>query len=101
MTTAIRIILVDDHSIIRIGLKQILGRSPDLDVVGDAGNCEAAVALAKELLPEIALVDVNLPDVDGLETALRIGAVSPATRVALLSGAFSDRILKRGVAIGI
>ena len=67
-----RVVLVDDQALLRAGLRALLGAEDDLDVVGEAGDGEAAVALAREQRPDVVLMDVRLPGVDGLEATRRI-----------------------------
>ncbi|HEY3963460.1 MAG TPA: response regulator transcription factor [Planctomycetaceae bacterium] len=98
---SIRIIIVDDHPIVRMGLRAMLERAPGLQVVGEAGDCRSALALAETVQPDIALVDVNLPYVDGFDIAKLILEISAPTRVVMLSGAFDSSTLRRGTTIGV
>lgn len=99
--TSVRVIIVDNQPIIRIGLRAILELAADLMVMGEADDFESAVALAEAVQPDVALVDVNLPHVDGFETAAAILKVSSPTRVAMISGAFDAGALQRGAGIGV
>jgi two-component system, NarL family, response regulator NreC len=81
----IRVAICDDHNIVRTGLRTILSAEADLDVVGEAGTVADAVALARDTRPDVFLMDVNLPDGDGLDATRTIGDVSPDTRVVILT----------------
>lgn len=80
-----RIVLADDHSIVRSGFRMILAAQPDLDVVGEAANGREAVDSAASLQPDIVVMDVSMPELNGIEATRRIGEVSPRTRVLALS----------------
>ena len=71
----IRLLIADDQALVRAGFRMILAAEPDLDVVGEAGDGAAAVALAAELRPDVVLMDVRMPDVDGIEATRRLQAL--------------------------
>ena len=89
--TPIRILLADDHAIIRDGLRALLRRQADMEIVAEAGNGHDAVALADELGPDVVVMDVAMPALDGLEATRRILRARPATRVIVLSVYSADR----------
>jgi two-component system, NarL family, response regulator NreC len=81
----IRILLADDHALVRQGLAMILGAQPDMEIVGQAGNGNEAVALAEKLKPDVIVMDVAMPDLNGIEATRRLAASLPRTRVLALS----------------
>ncbi len=81
----IRILVADDHPLVRKGLRALLESLPDLEIVGEATQGEQAVALASELLPDVVIMDLNMPGVDGIEATRRIEARSPSVGVLVLT----------------
>jgi two-component system response regulator NreC len=81
----IRILLADDHAVVRQGFKMILAEQPDMEIVGEAGNGREALALAESLKPDIVVMDVAMPELNGIEATRRIGESVPHTRVVALS----------------
>jgi len=82
---SIRIIIVDDHQIVRQGLSTLLAKEPDMEVVAEAENGRKVVQLAKELTPHVVIMDVNMPDLNGIEATRQILHSSPAVKVIALS----------------
>ncbi|HEX3980173.1 MAG TPA: response regulator transcription factor, partial [Acidimicrobiales bacterium] len=81
----IRVLLVDDQALLRQGFRMILDQEADIEVVGEAANGEEAVALAQRTHPDIVLMDVRMPEVDGVEATRRIVSDDPAIRVLVLT----------------
>jgi DNA-binding NarL/FixJ family response regulator len=81
----IRVLLVDDQHLIRAGLKMLCDAEPDLEVVGEADNGRDAVTLAARLAPDVVVMDLRMPGVDGITATGRILAERPATRVLVLT----------------
>ena len=80
----IRVLLADDHGLVRAGLARLIDSEPDLHVVGEAGTGRDAVELARRLTPDVALLDIRMPVMDGIEATRRIVASGP-TRVVILT----------------
>jgi len=81
----IRVMLADDHAVVRDGLRMVLEAQSDIEVVGEASNGREAIRLAKRLRPDIAMLDVAMPELNGIEAAEQIHALSPSTRIVILS----------------
>jgi DNA-binding NarL/FixJ family response regulator len=96
----VRILVVDDHDIIRRGLKQLLTSRPGWEVCGEAKTGREAVALAKQLQPDIVVMDVSMPELDGLEAARKINKLFPKMGILILTLHFSDQLVRDIVAAG-
>jgi DNA-binding NarL/FixJ family response regulator len=86
----IKILLVDDHQIIREGLRMLLEQQSDMKVIAEADNGRAAVALARNLLPDVVLIDVAMPGMNGIDATRRIVKAAPSVKVIGLS-MYADR----------
>jgi DNA-binding NarL/FixJ family response regulator len=86
----IRVAHADDHKVVRLGLEQLLATFADVEPVGSATGGEAAIALCREQRPDVLLLDLQMPDVDGIEATRRVATESPETRVVVFTS-FSDR----------
>jgi len=96
----IRILIADDHEIVRRGLRAALEPEPDLTVVGEAQSGRQALTQARELQPDIVLLDVKLGDIDGPEVCTRILQVSPRTTVIMLTNYSQDIVVFQSLAAG-
>jgi two-component system response regulator NreC len=81
----IRILLADDHALVRHGFRMILATQPDMEIAGEAGNGREAVELAQKLKPDVVVMDVTMPELNGIEATRRLIELSPRTRVLALS----------------
>jgi two-component system, NarL family, response regulator NreC len=81
----IRILLADDHALVRQGFKMILAAQADMEIVGEAGNGREAVQRCEELRPDIVVMDVAMPELNGIEATRRLATALPHTRVIALS----------------
>ena len=99
MTTT-RVLLVDDHPVVREGLRGMINAEDDLIVVGEAGSGAEAVALAESLRPDVILMDLRMPDVDGVTATERILAASPSIRIVVVTTYESDADILRAVEAG-
>lgn len=81
----IRVLLVDDQQLVRAGFRMILRAEPDIDVVGEAGDGADAVAQAEALAPDVVLMDIRMPGIDGIEATGRITALTGGPRVLVLT----------------
>jgi len=81
----IRIIIADDHVVVREGTRELLQKEADLEVVGEAGDGEEAVRLVKELIPDVAILDIAMPGLNGIEATKQIKAILPSTAVLILT----------------
>lgn len=97
MTT---VLLVDDHPVVREGLRGMIDAEPDLTVVGEAGSGTEAVSMAQSLCPDVILMDLRMPDVDGVTATERILATSPDIRIVVVTTYESDSDILRAVEAG-
>jgi len=98
--SVIRIVIADDHPIFRAGLQGLLSAQEDFEVVGEAANGREAVAVVRHAAPNVLLVDLQMPELDGLGAIREIRAVAPATRILVLTTYDSDADILRAVEAG-
>ncbi len=91
----IRILIADDHTLVRDGTRRILEAERDLEVIAEAGDGEEAVTLASRLGPDVAIVDIAMPKLDGIEATRQIKALCPATAVLVLTAYDDDQFIFR------
>jgi NarL family two-component system response regulator LiaR len=90
MEDTIRVLLVDDHNMVRIGLKAYFSTLNDIQVVGEAGTGEEAVRMTAELVPDVVLMDLIMPGMDGVEATRQVKKVSPHTQVIVVTSYHED-----------
>ncbi|MGC9394818.1 MAG: response regulator [Anaerolineae bacterium] len=100
MTTTIRVLLADDHPALRMGLRVLLDRADDIEVVGEADDGETALALIERLEPDVAVLDCQLPGVEGATVAQEVDRRGLPVRVVALSAYDDDRYLAGMLAAG-
>jgi DNA-binding NarL/FixJ family response regulator len=100
-TRRIRVVIVDDHALFRRGLDRVLSDEPDIEVVGEAADGVDAVARARELAPDIVIMDVRMPRASGIEAARTIRAVLPETKVIMLTVSDLEEDLYDAVRAGV
>jgi two-component system response regulator DevR len=100
MRRPVRVLLVDDHEIVRVGLRTILASHPGIKVAGEAATARDAVAEAARLVPDVVLLDLRLPDGDGVEVCRTIRAANPGCRVVMLTAYADEEALVASVLAG-
>src|SRR5436853_5358979 len=95
MNEIITVLLVDDHSLVRRGFRRILEDESDIAVAGEAGDATQAIRLAGELQPRVAVLDITLPGMSGLQAIPQITAASPETRILILSMHSEDNLVRQ------
>ena len=96
----IQILLVDDHPVVRDGLRAMLGLEPDFQIVGEANNGVEAVRQVAQLLPDVVLLDLEMPELDGVAALEQIRAANPASRVIILTAYDEDERIVGAVVAG-
>ena len=89
----IKVLIADDHAVVREGTRRILEQEPDMEVVGEAGDGEEAVNLATSLKPDVAIIDIAMPKLDGIEATKRIKAAWPSINILILSAYDDDQFI--------
>jgi DNA-binding NarL/FixJ family response regulator len=99
-TKKLRILVADDHELVRRGMRGLLRARRDWKVVGEAANGREAVEKATKLKPDVAILDISMPDLDGLQATRQIREASPGTSVVVLTMHESDQMVRRVLEAG-
>lgn len=100
MTRRLRVFIADDHAVLRAGLRMLIDAQPDMQVAGEAEDGEEALRQVVRLRPDIALVDISMPRLDGLEALQQLRAAAPEVRVLILSMYDDEGYLRRALECG-
>lgn len=100
MTPAIRVCIADDHAVVRQGLRVFLSSQPDIEVVGEAATGTQAIALVNKLSPDVVIMDLLMPDMDGFAATRHICAMCPETRVIILTSYSAEGQVLRALRAG-
>ncbi len=90
MDKPVTVLIVDDHEVVRQGVRAYLGAQAEFEVLGEADSGAAAVALAEEYVPDVVLMDLIMPGMDGVEATRRVKSVSPRTQIVVLTSYHED-----------
>lgn len=96
----LRVLLADDHALVRAGLRALLNDLPGIEVVAETGDGREALRLVRERKPDIAMIDISMPGLNGLDVAARIAHDRPATRVIIVSMHGDDATVRRALTAG-
>ena len=96
----IKVFLLDDHELVRRGLRQFLEEEGDLEIVGEAGGAVEALAMIEQIAPHVAILDVRLPDGDGIEVCREVRSRLPATQCLILTSYADERALVEAIVAG-
>src|ERR1700726_3393875 len=99
--TALRILIADDHDLMRRGVRTLLESHPGWEVCGEAKTGREAVQMAEELRPDIIILDISMPDLNGVEAAKRIRKASSAVEILILSMHYSEQLIREIVDAGV
>jgi DNA-binding NarL/FixJ family response regulator len=96
----LRVMIVDDHAVVREGLDAVLGKHDDLKIVASVGNGQEALSRAEEMKPDVVLLDLRMPDMDGLAVLQELQKRHPEIRVVMLSAQGGDEAIYRALSLG-
>ncbi|MCC7206372.1 MAG: response regulator transcription factor [Anaerolineae bacterium] len=96
----IRLLLIDDHHLVRQGIRSLAERAGDIDVVGESEGGEKAIALVESLKPDVVLLDISMPEMNGLDVLERFVTTAPRVRVVILSMHSDEAVVQRALKLG-
>lgn len=96
----IQLLIVDDHAVVRQGLRQVLDVHPDIDVIGEAADAEMAIQLARSLQPDVILMDLLMPGMNGVEAIAKITELGLPSRCVALTSSIEDQLIKQALQAG-
>ena len=99
-TTRIRVLLVDDHDMLRIGLKVYLNNYDDVEVIGEASDGEQAVMYCHEMSPDVVLIDLNMPRMSGIETIKKVRGTNPNIKFVVLTSFVDEELVQDALQVG-
>ena len=97
---SLRILLVDDHEVVRVGVRALIERQEDMEVIGEASTVREAITQAEQLAPDVVVLDIRLPGGNGLEACRQIKALRPDTRIIVLTSYPDDEVLFDAIGAG-
>lgn len=100
MTAKLRILLAEDHGTVREGVKMLVNEQPDMEVVGEAGDGDTAINEARRLVPDIVLMDISMPVLNGLKATEKLHSLLPGVRIIALTRHTDDGYLQQLIAAG-
>ncbi len=101
MTSPIRVLLADDHSLVRKGFRRLLDDDPEIEVVGEAASGSTAIELALQLNPQVVVMDLAMPEVDGIQATVRILRNQPDIGILILSMYSEENYIRNAFAAGV
>ncbi len=96
----VRVLITDDHAVVRAGLRMLLSAAPDLEIIGEAGDGAESLRMARDLSPDVVLMDISMPDMNGIEATRRIKALCPGVAVLALTMHEDDQYFFEMLAAG-
>ena len=100
MTDKLRILIAEDHKTVREGIKLLIDAQPDMEVIGEAGDGEALIKEAMKLLPDLVLMDISMPVLNGLKATKRLRSLSPGIKILTLTRHTDDGYLQQLIGAG-
>ncbi len=100
MTAPLRVMLADDHTLVRAGLHKLIDSLPGVEVVGEAGDGQTLLTMVEQMHPDVVLMDIAMPGLNGLETTARLLQNNPSVRVMILSMHQSEEYVRRALRLG-